>query len=75
MKAHQQMPERRDDYKAQQNVVFTFSVTSFQALTQFTASGPALRPTLRFTLLAHSLAFSALTLLVGRQEGHPACKI
>ena len=24
--------------------------------------------------LAHSIAFSALTLLVGRQEGHPACK-
>jgi len=22
----------------------------------------------------HQLAFSALTLLVGRQEGHPACK-
>ena len=22
----------------------------------------------------HLLAFSALTLLVGRQEGHPACK-
>ena len=27
-----------------------------------------------FTLPAHSCAFSALTLLVGRQEGHPACK-
>ena len=25
-------------------------------------------------LLAYVLAFSALTLLVGRQEGHPACK-
>ena len=24
--------------------------------------------------LRHLLAFSALTLLVGRQEGHPACK-
>jgi len=24
--------------------------------------------------LAHSIAFSALTLLVGQQEGHPACK-
>ena len=24
--------------------------------------------------IALSLAFSALTLLVGRQEGHPACK-
>ena len=23
---------------------------------------------------AHRTAFSALTLLVGRQEGHPACK-
>jgi len=23
---------------------------------------------------SHSCAFSALTLLVGRQEGHPACK-
>jgi len=23
---------------------------------------------------SHSSAFSALTLLVGRQEGHPACK-
>ena len=27
-----------------------------------------------FHTLQHSLAFSALTLLVGRQEGHPACK-
>ena len=25
-------------------------------------------------LLSQSHAFSALTLLVGRQEGHPACK-
>jgi len=25
-------------------------------------------------LLLHNFAFSALTLLVGRQEGHPACK-
>ena len=24
--------------------------------------------------MSHSCAFSALTLLVGRQEGHPACK-
>jgi len=31
----------------------------------------------RFLLMLHLwtiLAFSALTLLVGRQEGHPACK-
>jgi len=27
-----------------------------------------------FLPLKTSLAFSALTLLVGRQEGHPACK-
>ena len=27
-----------------------------------------------FALTAQSLAFSALTLLVGRQEGHPACE-
>ena len=27
-----------------------------------------------FVLLIDSCAFSALTLLVGRQEGHPACK-
>ena len=27
-----------------------------------------------FTLLMHCCAFSALMLLVGRQEGHPACK-
>jgi len=27
-----------------------------------------------FTLLVTVIAFSALTLLVGRQEGHPACK-
>jgi len=26
------------------------------------------------TMLAFQFAFSALTLLVGRQEGHPACK-
>jgi len=25
-------------------------------------------------VLSNSMAFSALTLLVGRQEGHPACK-
>jgi len=25
-------------------------------------------------LMVDSFAFSALTLLVGRQEGHPACK-
>jgi len=25
-------------------------------------------------LIDHDVAFSALTLLVGRQEGHPACK-
>ena len=25
-------------------------------------------------IMFHKLAFSALTLLVGRQEGHPACK-
>jgi len=25
-------------------------------------------------LCYHGVAFSALTLLVGRQEGHPACK-
>jgi len=27
-----------------------------------------------YSLLQNSCAFSALTLLVGRQEGHPACK-
>jgi len=27
-----------------------------------------------FYLIRQSLAFSALTLLVGQQEGHPACK-
>jgi len=27
-----------------------------------------------FTVLFHFFAFSALTLLIGRQEGHPACK-
>ena len=27
-----------------------------------------------FILLYMTFAFSALTLLVGRQEGHPACK-
>jgi len=25
-------------------------------------------------MIVHCFAFSALTLLVGRQEGHPACK-
>ena len=29
---------------------------------------------LLLTCLVYSSAFSALTLLVGRQEGHPACK-
>jgi len=29
---------------------------------------------LQCTVKSHELAFSALTLLVGRQEGHPACK-
>jgi len=27
-----------------------------------------------FSVASTSVAFSALTLLVGRQEGHPACK-
>jgi len=27
-----------------------------------------------YSILCSSIAFSALTLLVGRQEGHPACK-
>jgi len=27
-----------------------------------------------YTMVSDSSAFSALTLLVGRQEGHPACK-
>jgi len=27
-----------------------------------------------FIVYVHIFAFSALTLLVGRQEGHPACK-
>jgi len=27
-----------------------------------------------FTFMVQAVAFSALTLLVGRQEGHPACK-
>jgi len=30
--------------------------------------------TLEIVLLTYLLAFSALTLLVGRQKGHPACK-
>jgi len=30
---------------------------------------------LRLRLAFSAVAFSALTLLVGRQEGHPACKI
>jgi len=28
-----------------------------------------------FSLIRMRVAFSALTLLVGRQEGHPACKM
>ena len=28
----------------------------------------------RMRVYTHSFPFSALTLLVGRQEGHPACK-
>ena len=34
----------------------------------------ALSKLLFYQLLAELIAFSALTLLVGRQEGHPACK-
>ena len=34
---------------------------------------PSLQNILRFVIRL-SYAFSALTLLVGRQEGHPACK-
>ena len=37
------------------------------------ALGPSLQNILRFVIRL-SYAFSALTLLVGRQEGHPACK-
>jgi len=29
---------------------------------------------LKYKVLCQATAFSALTLLVGRQEGHPACK-
>jgi len=32
------------------------------------------RSDILFSSLLIQLAFSALTLLVGRQEGHPACK-
>ena len=32
------------------------------------------RPDTVFYILLYNTAFSALTLLVGRQEGHPACK-
>jgi len=34
----------------------------------------ALTPLLQFVVVMYFFAFSALTLLVGRQEGHPACK-
>jgi len=40
-------------------------------------SSPVRRSTKRnseISIKLSSLAFSALTLLVGRQEGHPACK-
>ena len=36
--------------------------------------GTRVGPTLIFHCLCVPAAFSALTLLVGRQEGHPACK-
>jgi len=32
------------------------------------------RSIILFTVITVAFAFSALTLLVGRQEGHPACK-
>jgi len=31
-------------------------------------------PNSRWSVITTTFAFSALTLLVGRQEGHPACK-
>jgi len=39
--------------------------------------GPAVCSSLFFAaylFILYAVAFSALTLLVGRQEGHPACK-
>jgi len=39
-----------------------------------TSSHGLLIPAYEKLLLWFSCAFSALTLLVGRQEGHPACK-
>jgi len=35
---------------------------------------PPVRPLIRISGSERQNAFSALTLLVGRQEGHPACK-
>jgi len=43
-----------------------------KAHTASAAQGDAVRILSRFVLSL--FAFSALTLLVGRQEGHPACK-
>jgi len=46
--------------------------STFKHLICFQALSRALK--FLFKIQAFSIAFSALTLLVGRQEGHPACK-
>jgi len=48
--------------------------TPFYLAVYFCLSVPYLQKSFAVCLLMYTRAFSALTLLVGRQEGHPACK-
>ena len=56
--------------------VFGLSVSAHTYVHTYTLSHcpTGLQLTFSLSFGAVSLAFSALTLLVGRQEGHPACK-
>jgi len=53
----------------------TFAVTHLIAQENWAyKSSPATAVSFQEALLMLVVAFSALTLLVGRQEGHPVCK-
>ena len=54
-------------------VLYQYSVLKF--VNPFTVSGFTSYFTVSLFFIIFIIAFSALTLLVGRQEGHPACKI
>ena len=65
--ADSQLPQSTDD----EEIATSCSRHQRLLLQQTSTSRPQFFP---FELLVAQCAFSALTLLAGRQEGHPACK-